>query len=91
MITENKPQQQAIEKTQGPTIILAGAGTGKSYTLKKKAKHLINEQQLYKPEEELPNKEEIREHLKTYCGLDTEGMVWILQGLKRALETKRSR
>ncbi|MFW5866038.1 MAG: ATP-dependent helicase, partial [Nanoarchaeota archaeon] len=52
MTNENK-QQQAIEKTQGPTIILAGAGTGKSYTLKKKAKYLINEQQLYDPEEVL--------------------------------------
>ncbi|MGM5480492.1 MAG: ATP-dependent helicase [Nanobdellota archaeon] len=53
MTTDNKPQQQAIEKTQGPTIILAGAGTGKSHTLKKKAYHLINDQQLYKPEEVL--------------------------------------
>ncbi len=44
-------QQQAINKTEGPTIILAGAGTGKSYTLKKKAVHLVNELNLYKPSE----------------------------------------
>ncbi|MFP4645757.1 MAG: DUF2779 domain-containing protein [Candidatus Woesearchaeota archaeon] len=37
-------------------------------------------------QEELHNKDEIREHLLTYCGLDTEGMVWILQGLMRAVK-----
>src|SRR5690606_8901688 len=30
----------------------------------------------------LENKEEIRANLLKYCGLDTEGMVWIIQKLK---------
>jgi len=47
----NNPQQQAINKTEGPTIILAGAGTGKSYTLKKKAVHMVNELKLLKADE----------------------------------------
>ena len=45
------PQTQAINKVSGPTIILAGAGTGKSYTLKKKAVHLVNELKLFKADE----------------------------------------
>ena len=45
------PKQKAIEKIKGPTIVLAGAGTGKSYTIKKKANHLINELKLYQPSE----------------------------------------
>ncbi|MGM5484061.1 MAG: ATP-dependent helicase [Nanobdellota archaeon] len=44
-------QKQAIEKTEGACVILAGAGTGKSFTLKKKANYLVNEKQLYKPSE----------------------------------------
>lgn len=31
----------------------------------------------------LDNKEEIRANLLKYCGLDTEGMVWIIQELKK--------
>jgi len=33
-------QELAVLKTEGPCIILAGAGTGKSYTVKEKIKHL---------------------------------------------------
>jgi DNA helicase II / ATP-dependent DNA helicase PcrA len=36
-----KKQQQAIEKTKGPCIILAGAGTGKTHTIVEKMKHLV--------------------------------------------------
>ena len=35
------PQQNAIEKTSGPCLIMAGAGTGKTYTIIKKIAHLI--------------------------------------------------
>lgn len=34
---------------------------------------------------ELENKEEIRANLYKYCGLDTEGMVWIIQELKKMI------
>lgn len=44
-------KEQAIKKIKGPTIIIAGAGTGKSYTIKKKANYLVNELKLYKPSE----------------------------------------
>ena len=43
-------QEQAINKTHGPTIILAGAGTGKSFTIRKKIQKLVFEN-IYKPEE----------------------------------------
>jgi hypothetical protein len=33
----------------------------------------------------LENKEEIRANLYKYCGLDTEGMVWIIQELKKMI------
>ncbi len=39
----------AIEKTSGPCVILAGAGTGKTYTIVEKIKHIINNN-LYEPE-----------------------------------------
>ena len=41
--------QRAIEKTEGPCIILAGAGTGKTYTIVEKIKYLI-EKKIYPSE-----------------------------------------
>src|SRR3989344_7731405 len=41
--------QEAIEKSSGPCIILAGAGTGKTYTIIEKIKYLI-ENKIYNPE-----------------------------------------
>lgn len=38
-----------IEKTKGPCLILAGAGTGKTYTIVEKVKHMIDAG-IYKPE-----------------------------------------
>ena len=38
----NERQDKAITKTEGPCIILAGAGTGKSYTVVEKVSHLVN-------------------------------------------------
>jgi DNA helicase-2/ATP-dependent DNA helicase PcrA len=46
----NSEQLKAVEQLEGPTIILAGAGTGKTFTIVEKIKHLI-ESKLYKPEE----------------------------------------
>ena len=39
----------SIQKTQGPCLILAGAGTGKTFTIVEKIKHLIS-QKIYDPE-----------------------------------------
>ena len=45
------PQESAIEKDEGPCIVLAGAGTGKTHTIVEKINHLINTVKKYKPEE----------------------------------------
>lgn len=37
------PKEQAIHKTAGPCVIRAGAGTGKSYTIRMKIKKLLEE------------------------------------------------
>jgi DNA helicase II / ATP-dependent DNA helicase PcrA len=36
-------KQKAIEKSHGPCLIMAGAGTGKTYTIQKKVAHLVND------------------------------------------------
>ncbi len=43
-------QDRAIEKTEGPCLIMAGAGTGKTYTIRKKIKHLV-ENEICRPED----------------------------------------
>src|SRR3989344_6415245 len=40
--------KEAIEKTKGPCVILAGAGTGKTHTIVEKIKYLI-EKKIYEP------------------------------------------
>lgn len=42
-------QKEAIEKISGPCVILAGAGTGKTFTIVEKIKKLINSEK-YSPE-----------------------------------------
>lgn len=44
-----KGQEGAIRKEKGPCVILAGAGTGKTYTIVEKMKYLIGNG-IYKPE-----------------------------------------
>ena len=46
----NDGQRQAISTTEGPVLITAGPGTGKTYTLVQRAIYLIEEQGV-KPEE----------------------------------------
>ena len=41
MLSLTTQQNLAIQKTQGPCVILAGAGTGKTHTIVEKIKHLI--------------------------------------------------
>src|SRR3989338_8214819 len=37
-----KGQEEAIKKTKGPCVVLAGAGTGKTYMIVEKIKYLIS-------------------------------------------------
>ena len=46
----NKEQKLAISTTEGPLLIIAGPGTGKTYTLVKRIVYLITEKNV-KPEE----------------------------------------
>jgi len=48
--TMNPSQKEAVEHNDGPMLIVAGAGTGKTFTLVEKIKQLIKEHQI-KPEE----------------------------------------
>lgn len=41
-------QEEAIKKISGPCVVLAGAGTGKTYTIVEKIKYLIKER-IYEP------------------------------------------
>ena len=47
--TANENQRQAIQATEGPVLIIAGPGTGKTFTLVKRAVYLITEKHV-KPE-----------------------------------------
>jgi len=49
-MAELTSQEKAIAKTTGPCIVLAGAGTGKTYTIIQKIKHIVDDK-LYNPEE----------------------------------------
>ena len=37
----NKKQQECIEQTEGPVMVLAGPGTGKTFTVTKRIKYML--------------------------------------------------
>ena len=78
----NPPQQQAVLTTEGPVLMLAGAGTGKTAALTARLAHLIATRRAW-PSEILcvtfTNKaaREMRERVGRHIGDAVEGMPWL--------------
>ena len=78
----NSPQQQAVLTTEGPVLMLAGAGTGKTAALTARLAHLIATRRAW-PSEILcvtfTNKaaREMRERVGRHIGDAVEGMPWL--------------
>jgi DNA helicase II / ATP-dependent DNA helicase PcrA len=78
----NPPQQQAVLTTEGPVLMLAGAGTGKTAALTARLAHLIATRRAW-PSEILcvtfTNKaaREMRERVARHIGEAVEGMPWL--------------
>ena len=78
----NPPQQQAVLTTEGPVLMLAGAGTGKTAALTARLAHLIATRRAW-PSEILcvtfTNKaaREMRERVARHIGQAVEGMPWL--------------
>lgn len=78
----NPPQRQAVLTTDGPVLVLAGAGTGKTAALTARLAHLIYTRRAY-PSEILSvtftNKaaREMRERVGRMIGDAVEGMPWL--------------
>ena len=78
----NPPQREAVTTTEGPVLMLAGAGTGKTAALTARLAHLIA-MRLAWPSEILcvtfTNKaaREMRERVARHMGQAVEGMPWL--------------
>ncbi len=78
----NAPQQMAVLTTEGPVLMLAGAGTGKTAALTARLAHLVATRRAW-PSEILcvtfTNKaaREMRERVARHIGDAVEGMPWL--------------
>lgn len=78
----NPPQREAVLTTEGPVLMLAGAGTGKTAALTARLAHLVATRRAW-PSQILcvtfTNKaaREMRERVATHLGQPGEGMPWL--------------
>ncbi|MCK0128091.1 UvrD-helicase domain-containing protein [Erythrobacter sp. F6033] len=78
----NPPQRDAVLTTEGPVLMLAGAGTGKTAALTARLAHLVATRRAW-PSQILcvtfTNKaaREMRERVAGHLGVDSEGIPWL--------------